>query len=170
MSYMTCPAVPDGFIIDNSAAAVTATGPGDMAVRFDGVQIDAGRALTDYIRSGWVAGLDNASVHQQTINGNEAAALGAVYAGATVASWYPITPSTSLAEAFERHATKLRRSPEGGNRVAVVQAEDELSAAGMAIGANWNGARAFTATSGPGVSILIKVMAVVSLLIAPLLS
>jgi predicted Zn-dependent protease len=65
--------VPDGFIIDNSAAAVTATGPGDMAVRFDGVQIDAGRALTDYIRSGWVAGLDNASVRQTTINGNDAA-------------------------------------------------------------------------------------------------
>ncbi len=65
--------VPDGFIIDNSAAAVTATGPGDMAVRFDGVSIDKNRPLTDYIRSGWVAGLDNASVRQETINGNEAA-------------------------------------------------------------------------------------------------
>jgi predicted Zn-dependent protease len=65
--------VPEGFIVDNSAAAVTATGPGDMAIRFDGVQIDAGRSLVDYIRSGWVAGLDSASVHQTTINGNEAA-------------------------------------------------------------------------------------------------
>jgi predicted Zn-dependent protease len=65
--------VPDGFIIDNSAAAVTATGPGDMAVRFDGVSIDKGRSLTDYIRSGWVAGLDDASVREATIDGNEAA-------------------------------------------------------------------------------------------------
>jgi predicted Zn-dependent protease len=65
--------VPDGFIIDNSAAAVTATGPGDMAVRFDGVSIDKNRSLTDYIRSGWVAGLDDASVREETIDGNEAA-------------------------------------------------------------------------------------------------
>ena len=65
--------VPDGFIIDNSAAAVTATGPGDMAIRFDGVTLDRGTPLTDYIRSGWVAGLDNASVRAETINGNEAA-------------------------------------------------------------------------------------------------
>jgi len=65
--------VPDGFMIDNSASAVTATGPGDMAVRFDGVSIDQNRALTDYVRSGWVAGLDEASVHQETINGNDAA-------------------------------------------------------------------------------------------------
>ncbi|MGP2494094.1 M48 family metalloprotease [Mesorhizobium sp. PUT5] len=65
--------VPDGFIIDNSSAAVTATGPGDMAVRFDGVDLDRKRSLTDYIRSGWVAGLDDASVRQETISGNEAA-------------------------------------------------------------------------------------------------
>ncbi len=65
--------VPEGFVIDNSASAVTATGPGDMAVRFDGVSIDKGRSLTDYIRSGWVAGLDDASVHQETVNGSEAA-------------------------------------------------------------------------------------------------
>lgn len=65
--------VPDGFIIDNSAAAVTATGPGDIAIRFDGVSIDKNRALTDYIRSGWVAGLDDSTVKQETINGNEAA-------------------------------------------------------------------------------------------------
>jgi predicted Zn-dependent protease len=65
--------VPDGFIIDNSATAVTATGPGDMAVRFDGVSVGKDRSLTDYIRSGWVAGLDDASVRQEMINGNEAA-------------------------------------------------------------------------------------------------
>ncbi|MFU0504925.1 M48 family metalloprotease [Pseudaminobacter sp. NGMCC 1.201702] len=65
--------VPSGFVIDNSAAAVTATGPGDIAVRFDGVTIDKGVALTDYLRSGWVAGLEDASVRTETINGNEAA-------------------------------------------------------------------------------------------------
>ncbi|TIV59177.1 MAG: hypothetical protein E5V86_24315, partial [Mesorhizobium sp.] len=65
--------VPDGFVIDNSAAAVTATGPGDIAIRFDGVAIDKSVSLTDYIRSGWVAGLEDASVRQETINGNEAA-------------------------------------------------------------------------------------------------
>ena len=89
------------------------------------------------------------------IDGNNAAALGAVYGGATVAAWYPITPSSSLAEAFERHCNKLRRDPETGQkRFAVVQAEDELASIGMVIGAAWNGARAFTATSGPGVSLM----------------
>jgi len=88
------------------------------------------------------------------ISGNEAAALGAIYAGATVASWYPITPSTSLAEAFEKHARRLRKDDDGTVRAAVIQAEDELAAIGMAIGANWNGARAFTATSGPGISLM----------------
>jgi len=88
------------------------------------------------------------------IQGNEAAALGALYAGATVASWYPITPSTSLAEAFEKHALKFRRDPDGKLRAAIIQAEDELAAVGMAVGANWNGARSFTATSGPGISLM----------------
>lgn len=88
------------------------------------------------------------------IQGNEAAGLGALYAGATVAAWYPITPSTSLAEAFEKHANKLRRDSDGNLRAAIIQAEDELAAVGMAIGANWNGARAFTATSGPGISLM----------------
>ena len=88
------------------------------------------------------------------ITGNEAAALGAVYAGATVASWYPITPSTSLAEAFQRYAEKFRREDDGHLRAAVIQAEDELAAVGMAVGASWNGARSFTATSGPGISLM----------------
>ncbi|MEZ5931820.1 MAG: 2-oxoacid:acceptor oxidoreductase subunit alpha [Alphaproteobacteria bacterium] len=89
------------------------------------------------------------------IDGNNAAALGAVYGGATVAAWYPITPSSSLAEAFERYASKLRIDPDSGKkRYAVVQAEDELASIGMVIGAAWNGARAFTATSGPGVSLM----------------
>jgi len=89
------------------------------------------------------------------LEGNAACGLGAVYAGATVAAWYPITPSTSVAEAFEKYAKKLRVDPETGeNNFAVIQAEDELSAIGMVIGANWNGARSFTATSGPGVSLM----------------
>ncbi|MBK9734281.1 MAG: 2-oxoacid:acceptor oxidoreductase subunit alpha [Saprospiraceae bacterium] len=89
------------------------------------------------------------------IDGNSAAGLGAVYAGATVVSWYPITPSTSLVGAFEDYAKKLRVDPiTGKNNFSVVQAEDELAAIGMAIGANWNGARSFTATSGPGISLM----------------
>lgn len=88
------------------------------------------------------------------VTGNSAAALGAVYAGATVCSWYPITPSTSVAEAFEGYLKRLRTDKDGKVLGAVVQAEDELAAIGMAIGAGWNGARSFTATSGPGISLM----------------
>ena len=89
------------------------------------------------------------------LNGNKAAGIGAVYGGATVASWYPITPSTSLVEGYEKYAEKYRVDKETGKKnFAIVQAEDELSAIGMAIGANWNGARSFTATSGPGLSLM----------------
>jgi len=89
------------------------------------------------------------------INGNDAAALGCVYAGATVAAWYPITPSTSLAEAFMKHCRKLRVDPETKkNKFAIIQAEDEIAAIGAVIGAGWNGARSFTATSGPGISLM----------------
>ena len=89
------------------------------------------------------------------IEGNSAAALGAVYGGATVCAWYPITPSSSLADAFTRHCGRLRVDPATKqNRVAIVQAEDELASIGMVIGAAWNGARAFTATSGPGISLM----------------
>jgi 2-oxoglutarate/2-oxoacid ferredoxin oxidoreductase subunit alpha len=89
------------------------------------------------------------------IEGNSAAALGAVYGGATVCAWYPITPSSSLADAFTSHCRRLRVDPETKqNRVAIVQAEDELASIGMVIGAAWNGARAFTATSGPGISLM----------------
>ena len=81
--------------------------------------------------------------------------MGCVYGGATVCSWYPITPSTSLAESFTSFTDKLRKEEDTGkNKFAIVQAEDELAAIGMAIGANWNGARAFTATSGPGISLM----------------
>jgi 2-oxoglutarate/2-oxoacid ferredoxin oxidoreductase subunit alpha len=89
------------------------------------------------------------------IDGNTAAALGCVWAGATVAAWYPITPSTSLVEAFMGFCKKYRTDPETGKaRYAIIQAEDELSAAGIVIGAGWNGARSFTATSGPGISLM----------------
>jgi 2-oxoglutarate ferredoxin oxidoreductase subunit alpha len=87
--------------------------------------------------------------------GNFAAGLGAVYGGATVCAWYPITPSTGLAEAFERNCARYRIDPATGRKnYAFVQAEDEIAAIGMAVGAGWNGARAFTATSGPGVSLM----------------
>jgi 2-oxoglutarate ferredoxin oxidoreductase subunit alpha len=89
------------------------------------------------------------------LEGNAAAALGAIYGGATVCAWYPITPSSSLAEAFTSYCRRLRVDPvDKTNRFAVVQAEDELASIGMVIGAAWNGARAFTATSGPGISLM----------------
>ena len=88
-------------------------------------------------------------------SGNDASGLGCVYGGATVCAWYPITPSTSLAEAFTDYSEKLRVEEETNkNKYAIIQAEDELAAVGMAIGANWNGARGFTATSGPGISLM----------------
>jgi 2-oxoglutarate/2-oxoacid ferredoxin oxidoreductase subunit alpha len=89
------------------------------------------------------------------MDGNSATALGAVYAGATVAGWYPITPSTSVIEAFDTFTKKFRLEPESGRKkVAIIQAEDEMAAIGIVIGAAWNGARAFTATSGPGLSLM----------------
>jgi 2-oxoglutarate/2-oxoacid ferredoxin oxidoreductase subunit alpha len=90
-------------------------------------------------------------------DGNSAAALGLVYGGATVGAWYPITPSTSVPEAFQKYCEKFRVDPETGqHRYAIVQAEDELASIGMVVGAGWNGARAFTATSGPGVSLMTE--------------
>src|SRR6201999_1004351 len=91
------------------------------------------------------------------IDGNSAAALGAVYGGATVCAWYPITPSSSLAEAFTSHCKKLRHDSETGKaQYAIVQGEDELASIGIVIGASWNGARAFTAPSGPGISLMTE--------------
>ncbi len=92
---------------------------------------------------------------QILIGGNTACALGAIYGGATVAAWYPITPSTSVVDYFTKYAEKLRVDKETGKKnFAIVQAEDELAAIGMVLGANWNGARSFTATSGPGLSLM----------------
>lgn len=92
---------------------------------------------------------------QLLITGNEAAALGSIFGGVTLASWYPITPSTSLIDALNDYLPRLRRDPETGKETCVViQAEDELAAAGMIMGAGWAGARAMTATSGPGISLM----------------
>lgn len=90
-------------------------------------------------------------------DGNSAAALGCVYGGATVAAWYPITPSSSVPEAFQKYCDKFRVEPDTGHhKFAIVQAEDELASIGMVVGAGWNGARAFTATSGPGISLMTE--------------
>jgi 2-oxoglutarate ferredoxin oxidoreductase subunit alpha len=91
------------------------------------------------------------------IEGNAAAALGCLYGGATVCAWYPITPSSSLAEAFQKYCAKYRIDrATGAHRYAIVQAEDEIASIGIVVGAGWNGARAFTATSGPGVSLMTE--------------
>jgi 2-oxoglutarate ferredoxin oxidoreductase subunit alpha len=91
------------------------------------------------------------------VDGNTAAALGCVYGGATVCAWYPITPSSSVAESFQKYCEKFRVDPvTGERRYAIVQAEDEIASIGMVTGAGWNGARAFTATSGPGVSLMTE--------------
>lgn len=89
------------------------------------------------------------------MDGNTAVGLGAIYAGATVAAWYPITPSTSVVDNYDKYCKRLRiDAGTGARKYAIIQAEDELAAMGMVIGACWNGARAFTATSGPGVSLM----------------
>lgn len=96
----------------------------------------------------------NVLTDQIIMDGNSAIGLGAVFGGATVAGWYPITPSTSVIEAFGKFAKQHRRDKDGHMNVAIIQAEDELAALGIAMGASWNGARGFTATSGPGVSLM----------------
>jgi 2-oxoglutarate ferredoxin oxidoreductase subunit alpha len=91
------------------------------------------------------------------IDGNTAAGLGCVYAGATVGAWYPITPSTSLMDAFKGFCERYRKDPQTGEKLyCIVQAEDELAAIGIVLGATWNGARAFTPTSGPGISLMTE--------------
>jgi 2-oxoglutarate ferredoxin oxidoreductase subunit alpha len=109
------------------------------------------------IRVRRLKGEANAVGEKIFIEGNAAAALGCIYGGATVCAWYPITPSSSLAEAFQKYCSKLRVDKETGkNKFAIVQGEDELASIGIAVGAGWNGARAFTATSGPGISLMTE--------------
>lgn len=123
--------------------------------------IDAIRLGYDYARENFVCPLPTAVKPMNKtrghiiIDGNTAAGLGCVYAGATVGAWYPITPSTSLMDAFKAFAKEFRMDPEsGGKKFCIVQAEDELAAIGVVLGATWNGARAFTPTSGPGISLM----------------
>ena len=101
----------------------------------------------------------NAVGNQILVDGNTASGLGCVYGGATVCGWYPITPSTSVIEAYTRYSERMRIDPASGQkRFGIVQMEDELAAIGVVIGASWNGARAFTATSGPGISLMSEFM------------
>jgi 2-oxoglutarate ferredoxin oxidoreductase subunit alpha len=101
----------------------------------------------------------DANTDKILIDGNAATALGCLYAGATVAAWYPITPATSVMDAFRQFSDKYRRDPETGrNNCIILQAEDELAAIGMVIGASWNGARAFTSTAGPGISLMNELL------------
>jgi 2-oxoglutarate ferredoxin oxidoreductase subunit alpha len=112
-------------------------------------------ALSDLPRIGLTVRRADAVGDRIYVEGNEAAALGAVWGGATVCAWYPITPSTSLAEAFMAHCKTQRTDPDTGEaRYAIIQAEDEIASIGVVIGAGWNGARAFTCTSGPGISLM----------------
>jgi len=115
----------------------------------------------DYARENFVCPLPqkveamNGTAGHIVIDGNTAAGLGCMYAGATVGAWYPITPSTSLMDAFRAFCSKYRVDPEtGGKTYCIIQAEDELAAIGMVLGAAWNGARSFTPTSGPGISLM----------------
>jgi 2-oxoglutarate ferredoxin oxidoreductase subunit alpha len=118
------------------------------------------RLGADYVRAHYPCPLPfhlrpmDATRDHVLLDGNTAGALGAVYAGATVAAWYPITPSTSLMEAFTEFCQRWRTTSDGKKNYAIIQAEDELAAAGMVIGAGWAGARAFTSTAGPGISLM----------------
>jgi 2-oxoglutarate ferredoxin oxidoreductase subunit alpha len=123
--------------------------------------LEAIRLGYDYTRENFacplparVSPLDKTKGHV-IIDGNTAAGLGCVYAGATVGAWYPITPSTSLMDAYKAFCKQFRMDKEsGGKKFCIVQAEDELAAIGVVLGASWNGARAFTPTSGPGISLM----------------
>ena len=119
----------------------------------------------DYVREHFSCPLDfhlqtmNANDDKILIDGNTATALGCVYAGATVAAWYPITPATSVMDGFKEFCEQYRKDPvTGENNFAILQAEDELAAIAMVIGASWNGARAFTSTAGPGISLMNELL------------
>ena len=119
----------------------------------------------DYVRENFPCPLPfhlekmNGNSGKMLIDGNAMTALGAIYAGATVAAWYPITPATSVMDSFKMYADKLRKDKETGeNNFIFIQAEDELAAIGMVIGASWNGARAFTSTAGPGISLMNELL------------
>jgi 2-oxoglutarate ferredoxin oxidoreductase subunit alpha len=142
-----------------------------LAERFSGKKVlresnrEALRIGYDYAKDHFTCPLPihlapmNANEGKVLIDGNTATALGCIYAGATVAAWYPITPATSVMDAFKEFCEKYRRDPETGrNNYCIIQAEDELAAIGMVIGASWNGARAFTSTAGPGISLMNELL------------
>ncbi len=144
-------AVMKGIIADQFAKKPKLIPPNDLA-------LDLG---ANYVKEHYTCPLPlhvkrlDANGDSILMDGNTATGIGGIYGGATVVSWYPITPSTSVVNAFESYAHKLRVDPETGKRnFAVVQSEDELAAIGIVVGATWNGARAFTATSGPGISLM----------------
>ena len=133
-------------------AALLASNEKALALGFDYAKKNFACPLP--IKMAKLTGANNKTDGHILINGNTAAALGALYAGATVGAWYPITPATSLMEAFTGFCRAFRENPDGTKRYAILQAEDELSAIGMVIGASWAGARSFTPTSGPGISLM----------------
>ena len=125
-----------------------------IAANMDAVQLGRDYAITNFTHPLPIkARKAETAKGKIMVTGNDAGGLGAVYGGATVCAWYPITPSTSLAESFEKYAKRLRVK-DGKRLYGIVQVEDELSAIGVAIGGGWNGARSFTATSGPGISLM----------------
>ena len=135
------------------------TKPRAVATNLDAVMLGHDWARDNLVKSDpyGVAPIPSGTAGRILMEGNQAAALGSLQAGCTVAAWYPITPSSSLCEYFIQYAERFRRDPETGERrVAVIQAEDELAALGMVFGASWAGARAMTSTSGPGISLMAE--------------
>jgi 2-oxoglutarate ferredoxin oxidoreductase subunit alpha len=161
MVYVGVVASVTGMEIEAVEAGIQREFPGRKAKAAE-ININAARTGYEWARQNLPLDLPfrvertNATQNQILIEGNKAAALGAVFGGANVLTWYPITPSSSLAEYCEEFLKKLRVTPDGKKTFAVVQAEDELAAVGMAIGAAWAGARSLTATAGPGISLMAE--------------
>jgi 2-oxoglutarate ferredoxin oxidoreductase subunit alpha len=149
----------DRDVVETLLAEEYATKPALIPANIEALQIGFDHAKAGLKPIGLKLERADAVGNRIFVDGNAAAALGAVYGGATVCAWYPITPSTSLAEAFIDYCKKLRHDPDtgpepGAARYAIVQAEDEIASVGIIVGAGWNGARAFTCTSGPGISLM----------------
>ena len=161
MVYVGVVAHTVGMEMEAVEAGIRREFPGRKAKAAE-ININAARAGHTWAAANMPANLPfrvertNATQNQILIEGNKASALGAVFGGANVLTWYPITPSSSLAEYAEEFLKKYRTKPDGTKTFAVVQAEDELAAIGMAIGAGWAGARALTATAGPGISLMTE--------------
>src|SRR5665213_2204851 len=144
------PAVTEALVAEEFAAKPKLIGP-----NLEALALGCGHARDNLDPIGLRVRPADAVGDRIYVEGNAAAGLGAVYGGATVCAWYPITPSTSLAEAFMGYCDELRLDPVTGEaRFAIIQAEDEIASIGIVVGAGWNGARAFTCTSGPGVSLM----------------